>query len=325
MGRFTHVASGKVREIFEYDDNHLLIVASDRISAYDVILSHPIPDKGRVLTALSQFWFRALDSICLHHYVAADLAALDVPEELWGRAMLCLKAEPIGIEFVVRGYLAGSAWREYRSTGTVGGNPFPSGLVESVALPEPVLTPTTKAAVGHDESVTEEEAAAIAGEGAFRKAKEHALRLYVAGSEIAARQGIIIADTKFEFGIHDGEVILIDEVLTPDSSRFWPAASYLPGGPQPSFDKQYVRDWLDSTGWDHTPPPPDLPGDVVHATARRYTEAYERITGRGWKDTRSSPDHSHSRSRPAPAGIAPPGRGGERAPGRTNGVERRGR
>ena len=281
MGEAKHVGSGKVRELFEVSDDRLLLVASDRISAYDVVLPQAIPDKGRVLTGLSHYWFEITESICPNHEIS--VRAEDLPdagsEDLAGRAMLCRKAEPIPVEFVVRGYLSGSGWREYRESRSVCGHQLPMGLVESDRLPEPILTPATKAVSGHDENITEDRAAEIAGKDVYLVAREHALAIYKKASILALERGIIIADTKFEFGLIDGDVVLIDEALTPDSSRFWPEDSYEPGGPQPSFDKQYVRDWLDRMGWDHTPPPPDLPEDVVAATRQRYLEAYERITG----------------------------------------------
>jgi phosphoribosylaminoimidazole-succinocarboxamide synthase len=312
VGRVAHLASGKVREIYEVDDTHLLMVASDRISAYDVVLSQPIPDKGRVLTELSWFWFETLGFICPHHAVAAGGAGADVPgwPDLEGRAMLCWKAEPIPLEFVVRGYLAGSGWREYRERGTVCGHPLPAGLREADALPQPLLTPATKAVTGHDENITEGDAANISGIAVYETAKRYALELYAAAARIAFRRGVIIADSKFEFGTRDGKVILIDEVLTPDSSRFWPADSYTPGGPQPSFDKQYVRDWLDSSGWDRRPPPPDLPDDVIGATSSRYREAYERLTGRRWDSGETRPP-----SVAAPSALANPARNQTVSPG----------
>jgi phosphoribosylaminoimidazole-succinocarboxamide synthase len=275
----THVGSGKVRELFEVDGGRLLLVASDRISAYDVVLDQPIPDKGKVLTGLSHFWLTELADVCPNHMISVDLPD-GVADDLAGRAMLCRRADPIPIEFVVRGYLSGSGWREYKESGTVCGHRLPDGLVESDRLPEPILTPATKATTGHDENITESQAADLVGAEHYDAGKEFALELYRRGAALAAKSGVIIADTKFEFGLlDDGRVILIDEVLTPDSSRFWPADSYRPGGSQPSFDKQYVRDWLDSTGWDHTPPPPRLPDDVVAATRSRYIEAYQLITG----------------------------------------------
>jgi phosphoribosylaminoimidazole-succinocarboxamide synthase len=281
MPDVTHVGSGKVRELYEVGD-HLLLVASDRISAYDVVLDRPIPDKGKVLTGMSHYWFEVMEGVCPNHLVS--IRAEDLPDvgidDLPGRAMLCTRAEPIAIEFVVRGYLSGSGWREYRDSGEVCGHALPEGLVESDRLPEPIVTPATKAVSGHDENITEAQAAEIVGDEVYSTAREYALAIYGKAAELAAGRGVIIADTKFEFGIHQGEVILIDEVLTPDSSRFWPADEYRPGGSQPSFDKQYVRDWLDASGWDHTPPPPHLPDDVVDATRTRYIEGYERVSGR---------------------------------------------
>ena len=260
----------------------MLLVASDRISAYDVVLPQAIPDKGKVLTGLSHYWFEVTESIAPSHLVS--VAAEDLPDvgidDLPGRAMLCHRADPIAIEFVVRGYLSGSGWKEYKSSGAVCGHKLPEGLTESDRLPEPILTPATKAVTGHDENITEKEAAEVAGAETYETARNYALEIYKKAAGIALERGIIIADTKFEFGIHEGRVILIDEVLTPDSSRFWPVDEYKPGGSQPSFDKQYVRDWLDTQGWDHSPPPPELPSDVVEATRARYVEAYERVSGR---------------------------------------------
>jgi phosphoribosylaminoimidazole-succinocarboxamide synthase len=277
-----HFGSGKVRELFAIGDDRLLLVASDRISAYDVVLDRDIPDKGKVLTGLSHYWFEITDSICPNHLIS--VAAEDLPEvgipDLAGRGTLCKRADPIAIEFVVRGFLSGSGWKEYRQSQAVCGHRLPEGLTESDRLPEPILTPATKAVTGHDENITEQQAAEVAGAEIYEKARGYALEIYKKAADIALERGVIIADTKFEFGLHEGEVILIDEVLTPDSSRFWPDDEYSPGGPQPSFDKQFVRDWLDSTGWDHSPPAPDLPDDVVEATRRRYVEAYERVTGR---------------------------------------------
>jgi phosphoribosylaminoimidazole-succinocarboxamide synthase len=277
-----HVGSGKVRELFAVGDDRLLLVASDRISAYDVVLPQAIPDKGKVLTALSDFWFDQMAGVCPNHRIsvsASDISDVGM-DDLAGRSMLCKRCDPIPIEFVVRGYLSGSGWKEYRSTGTVCGHQLPGGLQESGKLPEPILTPATKAVTGHDENITEERAAEIAGAEIYETARSYALEIYRRAAELAAARGVIIADTKFEFGIAGGEVTLIDEVLTPDSSRFWPADAYEPGRSQPSFDKQYVRDWLDASGWDHNPPPPELPGEVVDATRARYVEAYERVTGR---------------------------------------------
>jgi phosphoribosylaminoimidazole-succinocarboxamide synthase len=275
------VGSGKVRELFEIDDDRLLLVASDRISAYDVVLPQDIPDKGKVLTGLSHYWFEITDEVPNH---LLSIRAEELPDvgidDLPGRAMLCKKADPIAIEFVVRGYLSGSGWKEYKAQGTVCGHQLPEGLTESAQLPEPILTPATKATTGHDENITEAEAAEIAGKAIYDAARDYALTIYKKGAAVALERGVIIADTKFEFGVYDGEVILIDEVLTPDSSRFWPEDLYSAGKSQPSFDKQYVRDWLDASGWDHSPPPPDLPEDVVQATRDRYVEAYEKVSGR---------------------------------------------
>jgi phosphoribosylaminoimidazole-succinocarboxamide synthase len=277
-----HVGSGKVRELFEVGEDRLLLVASDRISAYDVVLPQDIPDKGKVLTGLSHYWFEVMTDVCPNHLISVGESDLpDVAmEDLPGRAMLCRRAEPLPIEFVVRGYLSGSGWKEYKASGTVCGHRLREGLTESDRLDEPLLTPATKAVTGHDENITEGEAAEIAGKQNYEAAKSFALEIYRRAAELARGRGIIIADTKFEFGVSDGSVILIDEVLTPDSSRFWPLDSYKPGGSQPSFDKQYVRDWLDQSGWDHSPPPPDLPNEVVEATRQRYVEAYEKVTGR---------------------------------------------
>jgi phosphoribosylaminoimidazole-succinocarboxamide synthase len=277
-----HVGSGKVRELFEVGDDQLLLVASDRISAYDVVLPQAIPEKGKVLTGLTNYWFEVAGDICPNHLISIreeDLPDVGI-EDLPGRAMLCKRAQPIAIEFVVRGYITGSGWKEYKASGEVCGHKLPEGLVESDRLPEPLLTPATKATTGHDENITEDRARDIAGAEVYDKARSYALALYSKAAELALERGVIIADTKFEFGIYEGEVILIDEVLTPDSSRFWPQDSYKAGQGQPSFDKQYVRDWLDKFGWDHSPPPPELPAEVVEATRDRYIEAYERVSGR---------------------------------------------
>ena len=280
----SHVGSGKVRELYAVGDDQLLLVASDRISAYDVVLPQDIPDKGKVLTGLSAYWFETTEGICPNHMLSVK--ASDLPDvgigDLAGRGMLCRRAEPLPIEFVVRGYLSGSGWKEYVASGAVCGHQLPKGLTESDRLPEAILTPATKAVTGHDENITEAQAAEIAGAQHYSQARDHALAIYEAAAKVAADRGVIIADTKFEFGLIDGEVVLIDEALTPDSSRFWPADLYQPGGPQPSFDKQYVRDWLDSTGWDHSPPPPDLPADVLDASRARYIEAYERVSDRSF-------------------------------------------
>ena len=285
----THVGSGKVRELFDVGDDRLLLVATDRISAYDVVLPQVIPNKGRVLTGLSAYWLEHFDDVPNHliSYKAADLPDVGMGD-LRGRAMLVRKAEPLPVEFVVRGYLSGSGWREYVATGAVCGHRLPKGLSESGKLEQPLLTPATKAVaqgeqVVHDENITEDEAASIVGAEPYRIARGYALDIYSRAAGLAAGRGVIIADTKFEFGLVDGEVILIDEVLTPDSSRFWPDDLYGPGRTQPSFDKQYVRDWLDEQGWDHTPPAPDMPEEVVNATAHRYLEGYERVAGQSFQ------------------------------------------
>jgi phosphoribosylaminoimidazole-succinocarboxamide synthase len=276
-------AQGKVRDIYDAGDEHLLLVATDRISAFDVVLPDPIPDKGRVLTGLSSFWFDRTADLVPHHVVSTSPAAFPEPfagvAALAGRSMLVRKAKVVPMECVARGYLAGSGWIQYGSTGSVCGVPLPRGLVESDRLPEPIFTPTSKAEAGHDLPLTPEEAVDLVGKGLFERLKELTLGIYERLAATAAGNGIIVADTKFEFGFAGGDLILVDEVLTPDSSRFWPADGYAPGTPQPSFDKQYVRDWLDASGWDHEPPPPDLPAGVVERTARTYREAYERITG----------------------------------------------
>lgn len=276
---------GKVRDVYDLGD-HLVIVATDRISAFDHVLPTGIPDKGRVLTQMSAFWFERLASLVGHHLVTIDVEAFPAAtrpyrEVLRGRSMLVRRAEPVPIECVVRGYLAGSAWKDYQRTGTICGIALPAGLVESAALPDPIFTPATKAESGHDENITEVEAARRVGAGLVERLKTLSLALYRAGAAHAEACGIIVADTKFEFGLTpDGTPILIDEVLTPDSSRFWPRDAYRPGGPQPSFDKQYVRDYLERIAWDKQPPAPPLPADVVAETRRKYLEAFERLTGR---------------------------------------------
>jgi phosphoribosylaminoimidazole-succinocarboxamide synthase len=272
-------SSGKVRDLYDAGPDRLLLVASDRISAFDVILPTPIPDKGRVLTGMSLFWFERTADLVANHLVTADAAAGGFDPDLAGRAMVVRRADVVPLECVARGYLSGSGWSQYRETGTVCGVPLPPGLVESDRLPEPIFTPTTKAAEGHDLPLSPPEAADLVGRGLAERLKELTLTLYERAAGVALDRGIVLADTKFEFGFCDGELILVDEVCTPDSSRFWPADAYEPGHAQPSFDKQYVRDWLDASGWDHEPPPPELPAEVVAATAARYREAYDRITG----------------------------------------------
>ena len=273
-------SSGKVREIYEWDDD-LLMVASDRVSIYDVVMPTPIPDKGRVLTQMSLFWFELSGDIVPNHLISED-----VPEAVAERAMRVRKLEMYPVECVVRGYLSGSGWREYRESGAVCGIELPEGLLESDRLPEPIFTPATKAEIGdHDENVDFERAAEIVGDRALmEELRRISIEVYSRGAEHAAERGILLADTKFEFGRHAGaEIVLADEVLTPDSSRFWPAGRYQPGRAQPSFDKQYVRDWADAAGWDHRPPAPELPPDVVEQTRARYVEACERITERSFQ------------------------------------------
>jgi phosphoribosylaminoimidazole-succinocarboxamide synthase len=272
------IASGKVREIYEGHDQTLLIVASDRISTYDVVHPTPIPDKGAVLTGLSTFWFERTTEIVPNHMLSV---ANGVPAEVRGRAMLVRRLEMLPIECVVRGYLSGSGWKDYQRTGEVCGIRVPSGLSESDRLPEPIFTPATKAQEGHDENIDFDRAAELVGDRALtERVRDVSIAVYQHAAEHARERGIILADTKFEFGLDaDGELTLGDEVCTPDSSRFWPADEYEPGRAQPSFDKQFVRDWASSTGWDRNPPAPAIPGDVVARTREKYVEAYERITG----------------------------------------------
>jgi phosphoribosylaminoimidazole-succinocarboxamide synthase len=283
-----HLYSGKVRDIYDAGDDRLLLVTSDRMSAFDVVLHEPIPDKGRVLTAMSAFWFDHFADLTPSHLISTDLD--DVPEpaqlpELAGRVMLCRKAEMLSIECIVRGFITGSAWKEYQRSGTMHGTPLPDDLLESAALPEPVFTPSTKAEVGdHDENISFEQAVDLVGAELAEQARDISLELYRRGAAWAAERGILIADTKFELGLVDGQLVVADEVLTPDSSRFWPADQWEPGSTPPSFDKQPVRDYLDGLDWDKTPPPPALPASVVDATAARYVEGYERITGRSFAD-----------------------------------------
>ncbi len=286
-----HLSTGKVRDIYDAGDDRLLMVTSDRLSAFDVVMAEPIPDKGRVLTAMSAFWFERFAHLVQGHLISTDLADLaDLgiaadDAELAGRVMLCRKAEMLPVECIVRGYLTGSAWKEYRTSGTMHGAPLPEGLLESSQLPEPVFTPSTKAEVGdHDINISFGEAADLIGTDLAERVRDVSLRIYAEGAAWAAERGILIADTKFELGLVDGELILCDEVLTPDSSRFWPADHWQPGATPPSFDKQPVRDYLDGLDWDKTPPPPPLGDEVVVATRARYVEAYERITGRSFTD-----------------------------------------
>jgi phosphoribosylaminoimidazole-succinocarboxamide synthase len=287
-----HVHSGKVRDIYAVGDDRLLMVTSDRISAFDVVMDEPILHKGRVLTAMSAFWFGQLADVVTGHLLSTDVA--DLPPEaqkvadeadLTGRVMLTRRAEMLPIECIVRGYITGSAWKEYRASGTMHGILLPDDLRESDRLPEPVFTPSTKAEVGgKDENISFDAAAALIGEKLAARVRDVSLELYDRGAAWARERGIIIADTKFELGLVDGQLVLCDEVLTPDSSRFWPTDAWQPGATPPSFDKQPVRDYLDGLDWDKTPPPPSLPDAVVASTSERYIEAYERITGRSFAD-----------------------------------------
>jgi len=270
MSEATHVASGKVREIYALDDDRLLLVASDRISTFDVILPTEIPDKGRVLTGLSGFWFTMLRDIVPNHMLA-------LRDD--GRSMECKRLQMLPVEVIVRGYITGSGWKDYQATGTTSGHELPEGLRESDKLPEPIFTPSTKAEEGHDENITRDRAAELVGEERMREVERVAIELYTTAADYARGRGIIIADTKFEFGTDEnGNLVLGDEALTPDSSRFWPAATYEPGRSQDSFDKQYVRDYCETTGWDKTYPGPELPEDVVMRTRSKYVEAFELLT-----------------------------------------------
>lgn len=279
-----HVHRGKVRDLYRVDEDRLLVVASDRISAYDVVLSEPIPDKGRVLTLLSAWWFERTTDVVPNHFLSADPADLPpgLDRETTRRSMLVRAAAPIRLECIVRGYLFGSAWTEYREHGSVNGEVLPRGLRQADRLPEPRFTPSTKAEEGHDEALSPAEAAALVGAERYAALARASTALYERGAARAADVGLVLSDTKFEFGEIDGELVLIDELLTPDSSRYWPADAWRPGTSPPSFDKQYVRDHLVTSGWDRTPPPPALPAKVVEGTRRRYVEAYERLTGRAF-------------------------------------------
>ena len=278
-----HEASGKVREMYGFGDR-LLMVASDRMSAFDVVLPTPVPDKGRVLTGLSHFWFGRTEGIIPNHLITTDLSAYP-PEaqgapDLAGRSMLVKRLTMMPIECVVRGYLVGSGWKDYRATGTVCGHSLPPGMVEAQKLPKPLFTPSTKATDGHDQNIDRAAGVLLVGEERFDRLAEASIQLYETAAEYALERGIIIADTKFEFGADEaGRLVLGDEALTPDSSRFWPADEYATGGSPPSYDKQYVRDWLETLAWDKAPPGPEIPEDVVAGTRARYVEAYERLTG----------------------------------------------
>ena len=281
--------SGKVREIFDLGES-LLIVATDRISAFDVIMPNPIPEKGRVLTAPSSFWFKKTAHIVPNHFLNSDFDRIAAsvggrttsPTEtlmaLRDRSMLVLKCQPLPVECIVRGYLAGSGWKEYQQSGAVCGIPLPGGLVESAKLREPIFTPSTKAEAGHDENISFDRACQILGKPLAEKIRNYSLALYKFARDHAAIHGIIIADTKFEFGMDHDRVLFIDEAITPDSSRFWPAANYKPGGPQPSFDKQFLRDYLETLNWNKTPPGPELPADIIKKTSAKYLEALQRLT-----------------------------------------------
>ncbi len=282
MQSLAKMGAGKVRDVYALAGDRLLIVASDRISAYDVVLADEIPDKGRILTGLSRYFFELLD--VPHHFLTLDLnevGSLDTADRKWltGRAMVVRRAEVVPMECVVRGYLYGSAWREYKTGGGPTTEHLPSGLRLADRLPEPIFTPATKAAIGHDENLDEAGARKLVGTDIYEELRARSLEIYSKAAAHAETRGVILADTKFEFGFVGHELILIDEVLTPDSSRYWPGDSWQPGGEVPSFDKQFVRDWLDSTGWDHTPPAPALPAGVVQGTRDRYVEAFERVTG----------------------------------------------
>jgi phosphoribosylaminoimidazole-succinocarboxamide synthase len=276
-----HVGSGKVRELYEIDDERLLLVASDRISTFDVVLPTEIPDKGRVLTGLSGFWFARTTGICANHLIELR------PD---GRSTECRRLEMLPLECVVRGYLSGSGWKDYQATGAVCGHALPAGLQESAELPEPIFTPSTKATTGHDENIDREQAAQLIGEDRLAEVERASIALYRFAAGHARSHGILIADTKFEFGLdRAGRLVLADEVLTPDSSRFWPAEGYGPGGSQPSYDKQFARDYCETLGWDKTAPGPDLPDEVVEGTRARYVEAFERLTGVAFEDYLANP------------------------------------
>ena len=277
---------GKVRDTYDLGDGRLLIVATDRISAFDVVLPNGIPDKGAVLTQMSAFWFQMTRDVVPNHFLRladgsdADELPFDLPPTLLGRSMIVRRAERLDVECIARGYLAGSAWAEYRETGRVCGMTMPAGMAESEAFPEPLFTPTTKAEVGHDQNMSAHQLVELVGQEVANAIRLRTLAIYKYAAQYAGERGIIIADTKLEFGIVDGEPIVIDELLTPDSSRFWPASEYRTGRSQPSFDKQFVRDWLTQSGWNREPPAPELPPDIVEKTSERYHEAYRRLTGR---------------------------------------------
>ena len=279
------ISRGKVRDIYEIDPQTLLIVTTDRMSAFDVIMNEPIPYKGVVLNQITLYWMDAFKDLAANHLLATDVrdfpaALAPHADELEGRAVVVRKAKPLPIECIVRGYLTGSGFKDYKATGSVCGYKLPAGLVDSDKLETPLFTPSTKADLGsHDENITLADAKSRIGDGLLKKIQELSLAIYSRGRDLAAQRGIIIADTTFEFGLNEKDILLIDEVLTPDSSRFWPADKYVPGQAQPSFDKQFLRDWLSGTGWDKTPPPPTLPAEVIAETQKKYLEAYELLTG----------------------------------------------
>jgi phosphoribosylaminoimidazole-succinocarboxamide synthase len=280
------IYSGKVRDVYEIDDKRMLMVASDRLSAFDVILNEPIPDKGKILTAISNFWFDKLSGIVPNHFTGDTVADVVPAAELplvEGRAVVAKRLKPLAVEAIVRGYIAGSGWKDYQKTSAICGIPLPAGLKEASKLPQPIFTPSTKAAVGtHDENISFAQCEAIIGKELAAKVRDTSIALYSAAVDYAATRGIIIADTKFEFGLDEGGTLtLMDEVLTPDSSRFWPVESYAEGKSPPSFDKQFVRDWLESVGWNKQPPAPAIPADVAQKTADKYREALTKLTGVG--------------------------------------------
>ncbi|GHD62592.1 phosphoribosylaminoimidazolesuccinocarboxamide synthase [Jeongeupia chitinilytica] len=277
------IYSGKVRDLYEIDAQRMLMIATDRLSAFDVILEEPIPEKGKILTAISNFWFDKFRDLVPSHFTgekAEDVVSAEDLPQVEGRAVVVKRLKPVPVEAVVRGYLAGGGWKDYKATGAVSGIALPAGLIEAQQLPEPIFTPSTKAAVGdHDEPISFEQTADLIGPELAAKVRDTAIRLYKAAAEFAATRGIIIADTKFEFGLDDdGTLCLMDEALTPDSSRFWPADQYQPGRNPPSYDKQFVRDWLESTGWNKQPPAPAVPRDVAEKTAAKYREALDKLT-----------------------------------------------
>ncbi len=279
------LSRGKVRDIYEIDQDTLLIVTTDRMSAFDVVLPDPIPFKGAVLNQITLFWMNMFADQVDNHLLASQVSEFPKPlhkhdDQLRGRSVLVRKASPLPIECIVRGYITGSGWKDYQNTGSVSGHVLPNGLLESQELPEPLFTPSTKAAIGeHDENITVQQARQTIGDDTFQRVQELSLSIYRQGRAYARERGIIIADTKFEFGLHNGRILLIDEVLTPDSSRFWPEDGYAPGRSQPSYDKQFLRDWLTRSGWDKTPPAPELPQDIIDQTGARYFEAFKRLTG----------------------------------------------